>query len=95
MEYEGHTSTSYVFPLSVHDANAIIPFLSAGFAATTAKPAQDEFLRLANELRKASGQSINKYSPAALSEISGVAGLLHASTNWKNAIYFNLKLEVL
>ena len=46
------------YPLSVHDANAIIPFLSAGYSATTSKPAQDEFHRLANELRKASGQSL-------------------------------------
>lgn len=46
------------YPLSVHDANAIIPFLSAGYSATSSKAAQEEFHRLANELRKISGQSL-------------------------------------
>ncbi|MDQ0110784.1 N-acetylmuramoyl-L-alanine amidase family protein [Paenibacillus harenae] len=42
--------------LSVEDANKIIPFLSAAYMATTDKEARKEFNRLANELRKASGQ---------------------------------------
>ncbi len=46
------------YPLTVNDANAIIPFLSAGYGATSSVPAQNEFHRLANELRKVSGQSL-------------------------------------
>jgi N-acetylmuramoyl-L-alanine amidase len=42
--------------LSVEDANKIIAFLSASYMATTNKEARKEFNRLANELRKASGQ---------------------------------------
>ncbi|MBP1961337.1 glycoside hydrolase domain-containing protein [Paenibacillus aceris] len=44
------------YPLTPKDANVIIPFLSAGYEATTSLPARAEFHRLANELRKASGQ---------------------------------------
>jgi hypothetical protein len=42
--------------LSVEDANKIIAFLAAGYGATPDPEAQAEFHRLANELRKASGQ---------------------------------------
>lgn len=42
--------------LSVEDANKIIAFLSAAWNATDIEIARDEFHRLANELRKASGQ---------------------------------------
>nr|WP_216855206.1 DUF1906 domain-containing protein [Paenibacillus alba] len=44
------------YPLTASDANAIIPFLSAGYGATSSPDAREEFHRLANELRKASGQ---------------------------------------
>ncbi|OCT17059.1 hypothetical protein A8709_24015 [Paenibacillus pectinilyticus] len=44
------------YTMNAKDANAIIPFLSAGYGATSSKPAQDEFHRLANALRKVSGQ---------------------------------------
>jgi hypothetical protein len=42
--------------LSADDANKIIAFLSAAYGATSVPEAQAEFHRLANELRKASGQ---------------------------------------
>jgi N-acetylmuramoyl-L-alanine amidase CwlA len=42
--------------LSVKDANTIIAFLSAAYSATDVPQAQEEFHRLANELRRASGQ---------------------------------------
>jgi len=42
--------------LSAKDANAIIAFLAAAYNATASQEARDEFHRLANELRKASGQ---------------------------------------
>lgn len=42
--------------MSVEDANKIIKFLSAAYSATDSKEARIEFNRLANELRKASGQ---------------------------------------
>jgi len=42
--------------LSVQDANTIITFLSAAYNATQDAEARAEFHRLANELRKASGQ---------------------------------------
>jgi len=42
--------------MSVEDANKIIKFLSAAYLATDSKEARIEFNRLANELRKASGQ---------------------------------------
>ncbi|MFD0697279.1 DUF1906 domain-containing protein [Paenibacillus sp. GCM10027628] len=44
------------YPLSVQDANILIPFLAAGYNATNSSAARDEFHRMANELRKASGQ---------------------------------------
>ncbi|MDF2653047.1 MAG: hypothetical protein K0Q73_8852, partial [Paenibacillus sp.] len=44
------------YPLSPKDANVIIPFLSAGYEATSSTAAREEFHRLANELRKVSGQ---------------------------------------
>ncbi|MBP1990191.1 M23 family metallopeptidase [Paenibacillus eucommiae] len=40
------------------DADKIILFLSAAYGATASKDAQAEFHRLANELRKASGQAV-------------------------------------
>lgn len=42
--------------LSPEDANKIIMFLSAAYMCTDSEEAQAEFHRLANELRKASGQ---------------------------------------
>lgn len=42
--------------MTVEDANKIIRFLSAAYMATNNKAARKEFNRLANELRKASGQ---------------------------------------
>jgi hypothetical protein len=42
--------------LSVEDANKIIRFLSAAYFSTESAEARKEFNRLANELRKASGQ---------------------------------------
>lgn len=42
--------------LSAEDANKIIAFLSAAYSCTDSQEAQAEFHRLANELRKASGQ---------------------------------------
>ena len=42
--------------MTVEDANKIIRFLSAAYMATNSKEARNEFNRLANELRKASGQ---------------------------------------
>jgi hypothetical protein len=44
--------------LSVQDANTIIAFLSAAYNATQDGEARAEFHRLANELRKASGQTL-------------------------------------
>lgn len=46
------------YTMAVHDADVVIGFLSAGYAATSSKAAQDEFHRLANELRKVSGQPV-------------------------------------
>lgn len=42
--------------MSVDDANKVIAFLSAAYKATSDKEARAEFNRLANELRKVSGQ---------------------------------------
>lgn len=42
--------------MSVEDANKIIRFLSAAYMASPNREARQEFNRLANELRKASGQ---------------------------------------
>lgn len=44
--------------LSVQDANKIISFLAAAYMATPDIEARKEFNRLANELRKASGQPV-------------------------------------
>jgi flagellum-specific peptidoglycan hydrolase FlgJ len=44
------------YMLSPEDANKIIGFLSAAWKSTDIEQAQKEFNRLANELRKASGQ---------------------------------------
>lgn len=44
--------------LKPEDANAIILFLSAAYMSTTVPEARKEFNRLANELRKASGQKL-------------------------------------
>lgn len=43
--------------LNPEDANKIIRFLSAAYFATDSAEARAEFNRLANELRKASGQA--------------------------------------
>jgi hypothetical protein len=51
---EGRWNT--MIQLSVADANKIILFLSAAYLATDSTEAQTEFHRLANELRKVSGQ---------------------------------------
>lgn len=45
------------YTMKPEDANKIIAFLSAGYMATNFADARNEFHRLANELRKASGQS--------------------------------------
>jgi len=45
-----------VVTMTADDANKIIRFLSAAYMATSSKEARNEFHRLANELRKASGQ---------------------------------------
>ncbi|WP_246294090.1 N-acetylmuramoyl-L-alanine amidase [Paenibacillus planticolens] len=42
--------------MSIEDANKIIRFLSAAWMSTEDAEAREEFHRLANELRKASGQ---------------------------------------
>ncbi|MUT66145.1 N-acetylmuramoyl-L-alanine amidase [Paenibacillus sp. NEAU-GSW1] len=44
--------------ISAEDANKIIKFLSAGYSTTSDAEARAEFNRLANELRKASGQKL-------------------------------------
>lgn len=44
--------------VKAEDANKIIKFLQAAYNATDSKDAQKEFNRLANELRKASGQAV-------------------------------------
>jgi hypothetical protein len=44
--------------MSPEDANKIIKFLSAAHEMTTDKEARDEAHRLANELRKVSGQEL-------------------------------------
>lgn len=46
------------YMLKPEDANKVIAFLSAGYGATPDPEAQAEFHRLANELRKASGQPV-------------------------------------
>lgn len=48
------------YMMSEEDANKIIKFLSAAYYATNDKEARVEFNRLANELRKASGQQPGK-----------------------------------
>ncbi|WP_164821350.1 glycoside hydrolase domain-containing protein [Paenibacillus koleovorans] len=53
---EGWWTTKMAYQLSAEDANKVIAFLSAAYEATTVAEARDEFHRLANELRKASGQ---------------------------------------
>ncbi|MCR8645236.1 glycoside hydrolase family 25 protein [Paenibacillus sp. N1-5-1-14] len=55
-EFDGSEDELMGYELSVDDANKIIAFLSAAYNATSIPAAQDEFHRLANELRKASGQ---------------------------------------
>jgi len=42
--------------LSAEDAEKLIKFMSAAWFATESEEARAEFKRLANELRKASGQ---------------------------------------
>lgn len=53
---EGWWTLTMANTLSPEDANKIIGFLSAAYMATEVQEARDEFHRLANELRKASGQ---------------------------------------
>lgn len=48
--------TGEEYMIKVEDANKIIGFLSAGWFAIDSKDARDEFKRLANEIRKVSGQ---------------------------------------
>ncbi|PWV90274.1 GH25 family lysozyme M1 (1,4-beta-N-acetylmuramidase) [Paenibacillus cellulosilyticus] len=56
--FEKYVVEENEYMLTPEDANAIIKFLSAGYAATVQIPeAKKEFNRLANELRKASGQA--------------------------------------
>jgi hypothetical protein len=45
--------------MSKEDANKIIGFLSAAYAASNDPEAQAEFHRLANELRRVSGQEVS------------------------------------
>lgn len=52
---EGFWNTE-VKQMSAEDANKIIAFLQAAWRATECREARDEFHRLANELRKVSGQ---------------------------------------
>lgn len=56
--YKKYTVEEEVLVLSAADANTIINFLKAGYNATTSPDARKEFNRLANELRKASGQPL-------------------------------------
>jgi lysozyme len=57
-EYEGSVEDLAVtgYQMSAEDANKIIAFLSAAYFCTEDTEARDEFHRLANEMRKASGQ---------------------------------------
>ncbi|WP_442603375.1 glycoside hydrolase family 25 protein [Paenibacillus sp. KN14-4R] len=55
-EFDGSEEELMGYQMSVADANKVIAFLSAAYNATSIAAAQDEFHRLANELRKASGQ---------------------------------------
>ncbi|TBL71370.1 N-acetylmuramoyl-L-alanine amidase [Paenibacillus thalictri] len=48
------------YMLAADDANAIIAFLAAAHEATGSDEARTEFHRLANELRKASGQEVQQ-----------------------------------
>jgi hypothetical protein len=50
--------TPLLYILSAEDANKVIGFLSAAHGATEDPEAQEEFHRLANELRKVSGQRV-------------------------------------
>lgn len=52
----GMNSEEEAYRMTVEDANKIIRFLSAAYMATEDKEARIEFNRLANELRRASGQ---------------------------------------
>jgi len=54
---EGFWNTEVKKKMSAEDANKIIAFLSAAWRATECQAARDEFHRLANELRKVSGQA--------------------------------------
>lgn len=56
--YKKYMVEEEVLVLSAADANTIINFLKAGYNATTSPDARKEFNRLANELRKASGQPL-------------------------------------
>lgn len=46
------------YEMKVEDANRIISLLGGAYGATADKEAKDEYHRLANELRKASGQQV-------------------------------------
>jgi len=56
IELTGGTSGEGDYQMNAEDANKVIRFLSAAYMATEDKEAKNEFNRLANELRKASGQ---------------------------------------
>jgi lysozyme len=55
-EYEGSVEDLNGYQMSPEDANKVISLLSGAYGATTDDEAKEEFHRLANELRKASGQ---------------------------------------
>lgn len=57
-EYNGSVSDLVGYKLSKQDADKIIALLGGAYKATEDKEAQAEFHRLADELRKASGQPI-------------------------------------
>jgi hypothetical protein len=52
------TASPEQYVMSAKDADTIIAFLSAAYYCTDAQDARDEFHRLADELRKASGQEV-------------------------------------
>jgi lysozyme len=55
-EFNGSVEDLFGYKMNAEDANKIIRFLSAGWFVSEGTPAADEFRRLANELRKVSGQ---------------------------------------
>lgn len=55
-EYNGSVTEMFGYKMTPKDANKVIGFLKASYNSTDDKEAQAEYRRLANELRKASGQ---------------------------------------